>query len=629
MIKARAAGRARLFAAGLALCVASGVGGARADARPELPFVSFPGAPAPRYEHATARFHVGAEALLADFVPQALVRRAAGPPLWIGRRALSGEVMILSGGMTFALDPALARRLLVFHAFQTFGEIIVVAYDVEETFASGRSGGVTRDGMDIYRLVVDGETARFDKLVNKAPIGGIDSAIRDIAHPGGHLACGQSSCLMLGLRDGSVSVDSVPAAPKGWAGFVQVELFLRDGEPRVLLRRDDDDRFTPPPGPGSVVYRDCPILREEGCIDLPPGRLPMGVDARGEIVFAAACADIAALLDRDLSRLPNGGLTFWAMNNREGRVPWGQVYVLDGLADLVEGKALPGAAFDGLRAKAMARLRRELEPWMALASGEPPGFDSRRYSLDRADILSALHVSRATRVLSRWQVLESSAQNAAALRRMRRDIVDLVRPIEEIAGGEMRLKRGVRFWFDGSNAPWNFQSGWIEGLVALERAGLDVSGRRDAAAALIRGFVGAEIEPGRPNLWRYCAGPCQDGWTAADDVSTNTPVWEGNRTRTSTAHVSYRAMDVRAVLDALAAWRLDGLDWFPDYALGLVERGWLYPMIGAPLAQFGLRPRLHDGLVGRYGRAAIPFDIHNQVWALDQLARNLGCVGGR
>jgi hypothetical protein len=609
-----------------------------AEAKPErVPFTitSATGGQAEiSFDRSFSAFSVTREAetwsLPPDVVPQALLPLDSGY-LLLARQSLAGQWRVFQlsdhGSIReFSVDPELGRRLLLMHAFVAGDEYFAVVYDVEGTIASGRSGSVTRDGMDLYRIQIDRDQLALTQVIDKSALGGLDNAFRDIAIDGGHLVCGQSGCWKLRLVNGVMAAEEGLIAPKAWAGFIQLDVFIRGNEPRALLRRDDDDRFTPPPAIDAVIYRDCPILREGDCIDLPRGKVPVNIDANGAVQFISSCTDIAAVLQRDLARLPNSGLTFVGMNNYEGRIPWGQVYVLDGLADVVERLALNGKAFDSLRQAALVRLEMDIAFWAELAKGAAPGFLSRRYSLERADILSSLHQARAARVMARIQALAPDARMASALNRIGADLLDLKATIESVDPTGMAVKKGVRFWFDGGNAPWNFQSGWIEGLVALHRSGIDVSSRKADARAMIHSFIATEIGVRRPNLWQYCAGRCQEGWTAADNVSVNTPNWEGNKTRTSSAHVSYRSMDARAILDAKATWQMSEYDWFGGYVRDLVEQGWLYPMVGAPLSQFSERPKLHAGLVGRYGRASIPFDIHNQIWAFDQMARDMGCI---
>jgi hypothetical protein len=589
------------------------------------------------FDGASRRFRVTASAewtLPADFIPQAFVRAGAGQLLALGRPALRAELQVLRltprGAVErIALDESLARRLHLMHAFAAHGALLAVVYDVEETFASGRSGSVVRDGVDLYRIDVLGSRAQFQRLIDKAPIAGLDNAFRDVSVSGQTLACAQTGCLRVQREPApGAGLTADVLRPAGWSGHAQVELFVRDGQPRALLRRDEDDRFTPPPVAGETIYKDCPVTADAPCIDLPADRLPVGTDVHGQVRYLSSCADAEALLRHEVARMPNIGLPFWGVNNHEGRIPWGQVYVLDGLLDVASGLALPGPRFDRLRRDAVQRARAEVAYWSRLAASDPPWFWSRRYSLERADLMSVLHLGRMARVAARTLALQDDPVTRGLLASLHREMTSFARSIERLQDNSLRIKKGVPFWFDGGNAPWNYQSGWIDGLAALAGAGLDSGDSAPAAIGMVRDFLATEVEPGRPDRWNYCAGLCQQGWKVADEVSINTPAWEGNRSRTSSAHTSYRSMDARAVLEASASWRMPDVEWFPGYARDLVERGWLYPMIAAPLARFGERPEIAPHLQLRYGRSAMPWEGHNQVWALDAVARALpGCTG--
>jgi hypothetical protein len=568
-----------------------------------------------------------------DFVPQAALRDASRQIYVVGRPTLRSELRIVRlatrGQTTHAvsLPEALARRLYLMHAFATGGRLLAAVYDIEETIASGRSGSVVRDGMDLYAIEIRNDQARLTRLVDKAPIAGLDNAFRDLAVADTHYLCAQSGCIRLVAKGAGQQLEATVLRPTRWSGYAQLELFSRDGQARVLLRRDEDDRFTAPASDMAGIYRDCPVEGEQDCIDLPAGSLPAGVGADGRIIIVSSCSDIENVLRRDLSRLPGMGLPFWAMNNHEGRIAWGQIYVLDGLLDLATGLALPGSRFAELRDLAHRRVALEVDQWARLAAGADPWLWSRRYSIERADLLSVLHLGRMARVTARAHALGPSASSGPLLERLHAEMVGFVRSLEELHGPALHLKRGMPFWLDGSNAPWNYQSGWIEGIVALERSGLPSGKTRQAASAMVREFIRTEIEPARPDKWNYCAGLCQQGWNAADGISTNTPNWEGNKTRTSAAHTSYRSMDARAVLEAQALWNLDDLSWFSGYARDLVQRGWLYPMVAAPLSQHGARPTLGAAVQMRHGRSALPYEVHNQIWALDALGRTFeSCV---
>jgi hypothetical protein len=588
------------------------------------------------FEPSSQRFRVSALqqiwTLPEGFVPQAFARPSSGVLLAIGRTALRAEIQIIrlaaKGRVErIYIDPKLAQRLYLMHAFSAFGTLLAVVYDVEETFASGRSGSVVRDGVDLYRIDVAGGKASFTRLVDKAQIAGLDSAFRDLSIGGEHISCAQSGCFRIRVTPslGPASIEVI--RPSEWAGFAQVQMFVRDGQPRALLRRDEDDRFTPPATIQDVIYKDCPISATATCTALPNEDLVAGVDPNGRFLRVSSCTDIEQLLRSELARLPNIGLPYLAIDNHEGRISWGQVYVLDGLLDLATGLALPGPRFDRIRQEAVERADLEVSYWAQLAQTDQPWFWSRRYSLDRADTVSVLHLGRMARVASRLLSVKDDSATRRLVELLNVELTTFSRSIEAPDGALLKIKKGVRFWFDGGNVAWNYQSGWIEGIAELESSGIKSDQSRQLAIDMTRSFISTEIEPSRPRLWNYCAGRCQEGWSAADNISDNTPNWEGNKTRTATAHTSYRAMDARAVLEAIYRWKLTDLDWFIPYARTLVETGWNYPMVAAPLARHGVRPALSPELQLRYGRSAIPFDIHNQIWALDALARRLpGCT---
>ena len=589
------------------------------------------------FDAARGRFRISqakrAWELPADFVPQAIVSADAVNLLAIGRRALHSELQIYRLAVAgrdvqrVFIEPDIARRLVFMHAFATRAALIAIVYDTEETVASGRSGSVVRDGVDLYTLEIRSGKAQFSRLVDKAPIAGLDNAFRDIAVGDDHFVCAQSGCIQLAQGKSDRTLTASVLRPPQWNGYAQVELFVRDGQARAILRRDEDDRLAPSGAAGVANYRDCPITGGDACIDLPGDRLPSGVDARGRIAYASSCDEVTAILKKDLSRLPAMGLPFWAVNNYEGRIAWGQIYVLDGLLDLASGLALPGPRFNDVRNLARRRVELEVAYWSRLAATAEPWFWSRRYSLERANLLSVLHLGRMARVAQRSLAVADNPATRALLSSLRDEMQGFTHSLEEPQGPSLFLRKGMPFWLDGSNAPWNYQSGWIEGIAALDRVGLASAESRAAAIAMLRQFVATEIEPRRPDLWNYCSGRCQDGWTATDAVSSNTPVWEGNKTRTATAHISYRTMDARALLDAAALWKLDDLGWSASYVRDLVERGRLYPSAAAPLAQFGVRPGLGTDLQLRYGRSTMPYETHSQVWALDAVGRTFAaCV---
>ncbi|MCX7342390.1 MAG: hypothetical protein NT037_18205 [Hyphomicrobiales bacterium] len=565
-------------------------------------------------------------ALPTDFVPQARLHLDSGRWLLLGRIALVGDLAaVVVDGRTatrLLIEPHIASRLYLFHGFKALGNAFLVAYDVEAMIASGRSSKVVKDGVDLFVLDIFENELRLKKIADKMQLAGIDARYTDQQLGNAHILCAQAACLVMS-RDTSGELQHVELRRPEWAPRSLVELTVSSGSLRGLFRLDFDDRFRAPPVAGEIIYAECGIWPEGGCKDLPADQLPLGYRPDGGIAAAETCADVETIARKDLLAMPGHGLTYVGMNNHEGRIPWGQIYVLDGMLDVIERLALPQKRFDALRSDMRQRVAMELAWWGLLTQTKTPWLWSRRYSLERADIVSLVHIGRMTRVVGRAESMgldtPSALQRALAEALTRHDIA-----LEQVKDNQLVYRKGSPFYLDGSNVPWNYQSGWVEGLAAMATFGAVDDASRVAATAMVYDFIKVEIVPRKPDIWQYCAGPCQDGWKSGEGVSVNTPEWEGNKTRTSTAHTSYRAMDARAVLEAMATWKIDGLEWFPRYVKGLVERGWLYPMTMAPLAKHGLRPKLGAAEIASFGRSTIPFDVHNQLWALDAMAAKPG-----
>ncbi|WP_139384376.1 hypothetical protein [Bosea thiooxidans] len=562
-----------------------------------------------------------------DFIPQALLQRSSGGNLVIGRWALRDGIAaaVEQGGgyRALGIDESLAAKLYFLHAFNIGKNAYLVVYDVDETMPSGRSGRVVREGVDIYRAMPAGDTLRLEKVADKLTLSGMDARFQDLALPDGHLLCAQSACVRL-TEDASGQIAFTEIKGEGWTGRVLIEAVAVGRAARGLFRLDYDDRFRSPPAAGEVIYQDCAIWPLGDCRDVSADWLPKGYAPTGQPLALETCAEIAPLLRRDIARMPGHGLTYLGMNNHEGRLPWGQVYVLDGMLDVIERLALPQPRFDLLREDMRRRVVLELGWWSRLAETDKPWFWSRRYSLERVDILSMVHLGRMARVVGRAMRMGLLADDHLAAN-LREEMTNFDRSVERLDGVQLFIKRGAPFWLDGANTPWNYQSGWIEGLAELHSLRPISSNLQDTVRRMTASFLAAEVSENRPRVWQYCAGPCQEGWSAASGTSVNTPTWEGNKTRTSTAHISYRTMDVRAVLDTMRTFRDAAPIWFPAYVSELVSQGWIYPMAAAPLRQFGLSPALSPTLVAAYGRAATPAENHNQIWAIDAVAKRLDC----
>jgi hypothetical protein len=178
------------------------------------------------------------------------------------------------------------------------------------------------------------------------------------------------------------------------------------------------------------------------------------------------------------------------------------------------------------------------------------------------------------------------------------------------------LRKGLPFWADGISAPYNYVSGYAEGTIAL--------GVSDESAKRLTGMLTVvqlqEFGSEYPNTWRYCGNSCDKGWLPSDSVSLNAPFWKGNGG--ALAHISYRTMDARALLE-FARVRPAAVDTrLVGHFRELTRSGWLLPSMNEVFAKTGGLVPLSKHVAKRHARASAPWELQSSIWALNQLARD-------
>lgn len=523
-----------------------------------------------------------------------------------GRRKLAPEFAIWERHgdrlERIELGEPLTANLYFLHALVARDSVFVIAYNTADTIPPGRSRNQYRDGIDLYRLGRDaGGGAQLREVSRMLPLGGIDSEFHDVAIAGGQASCAERGCI---LFDGAAPRIVTPSA---WAGRELIELAGDGVRAFGLFQLAPDDRVDRLPRGGAPVHFVCRIAVDSTCEALPP-KVPAElsvVDGSWRVRYAESRDERIAVLIRDLERSPAQRYRF--DTNLEGRIAWGQVYLLDAFVDIIlAGNALPAA----LVARARQQLSDELDGIAALSQTET-WFWSKRYSVGRQRMATVTHLGRISSLVERARQLPDAADRGELARSLMADLTSLERTIERRDGPVLTIKRDAPFWLDGGNAPWNFQSAWLE---AMARGGQS----REAVASLVALMVQQERLNMLPITWRYAWGPAHEGWTRADNVSTHTPEWEGNKTRDigGMAHVSYRTMDARALVVAHRLMQVPLPPGFVDHLQLLVESGWLYPSLAADLAPLGNPPRLDDAIARLYSRSRRPFQIREQLWAL-------------
>ncbi len=513
---------------------------------------------------------------------------------------------------TELLFPAASTSIPV-AATKRDGNLWLAVYDVERSVPSGRTIGAVSEGIDIYRFRKDlGEPIL---VVSQLPLGGIDTVIYMQATADGVIVCGTNRCVSVDAGGSTVEWPN-----DALRDYEFVEIALDAAGAKGIVRLSDDHvtgnsrsdfhfawaRMSPTQSSIDPISSDC----------VP--KLSVGDSGVGW-VCAESPADLAELLDHDLHRALWAGALEFGSSNTEGRIAWSAAYYLNGLMQL-GSKRLPRitAAHDWTHLRERIQAECDLIAQRVLTS---EGIASRRYALHRTELTFALHLGRMARVLAAavragYGDQQINKARAVLLERLSGFDGTVEQPAEfserGIVFATLGYARGSDFWADGANVPFNYISGYADGLVASGETYF--AGR---AWELMRPLLVLE-SPERASIWRYWWGPGSAGWNATEQVSTNTPQYGGNG---GLGHITYRSMDAAALVRIAHLAHPDELVEIDTNIRSLTEQGLLLPWISEALMDSGGLPaELRTEVAYRYSRSAAPWELQSQVWALEKLA---------
>jgi len=416
--------------------------------------------------------------------------------------------------------------------------------------------------------------------------------------------------------DGCLAVIESALTPRGLAHLCLPTPSARQqaGAPRIVAPADID---VPRIDPGRGV----------------PWQLRWSLGAL-HVEHARTPRQLRHLLRRDIARTLPGGWMEFGINNEEGRIPWSQIYMLNGLLDLLDLARRDRGLLE-LYGPLLPEVRRRLDLEMQWLDAHVAAarHQTRAFTVDRSRALFGVQTARFLLVMHRYLKEVPGALPLTAYAPLKHAVPRLEGHIEMLAtAGEdarwirpglhhLRWSRGSAFGFDGMAVPYNHQNEWAYAVLATADDTTPPGAVR-AATDVLRHFTDRIAPAGllpASGEWDYWWGRAYDGWRAADGLSVNRPQYDGDRIR---AWISFRTIDAMAL--AAGASRLGAQEGrhARDSAMALARQGLVYPFANHAWVDAAAAIHLSPEAARAHARAGAPWEIGNAVWSLAVLARH-------
>ena len=389
---------------------------------------------------------------------------------------------------------------------------------------------------------------------------------------------------------------------------------------------------------GAMGARGFKVVAPDG-VALPEVDAALGVPwglswslGRLQVDHARSPEQLGQLFVRDFLATQHHGWFEFGINNDEGRMPWSQIYYLNGLLDLLDVARRSDAAhrvFGPLVSGVRQRLDQEIAIMdRQYAAGR---YRTRAFTVDRSQALFAVQTARLLLLFERYRAEVPGALPLASFDGLRRDVLTLKGHIEVMAReGEtaqwlapgrahLRWPKGSKFYFDGLAVPFNHQNEWAYAVVHSANPAVDAVPLA-AARDIVQHFVDRIAPDGQlptTGVWDYWWGRAHDGWTAADKVSDHKPDYPGDKGK---AWISFRTIDAMALLAVSPGLGESVHAQALASSSALASQGLLYPLVNQTLVPSTGRIHLQPAVAYEYARLTSPWELANVVWSLARLA---------
>ncbi len=357
---------------------------------------------------------------------------------------------------------------------------------------------------------------------------------------------------------------------------------------------------------------------------------------RLQIEYARSADQLRNVFLRDFLSAQHSGWLETGISNEEGRIPWSQIYYLNGLLDMLEVSRRSEAAFRifGPLLPA-ARQRLDLEIGLIEQHYTKGRFQTRAFTVDRSRALFAVQTARLLLLLERYMKEVPAPRQFASLPALKRDVLELRNHIDVLARtGEkpewispgqahLRWPKGSKFYFDGVAVPFNHQNEWAYAVAMAADSRKDAAPYR-AAREIAQLFISRVAPEGNlpgDGEWNYWWGQAFDGWSRLDNVSENKPEYPGDKGK---AWISFRTIDAMSLMAVTRQGSPLLHKNAVSSAASLAGRGLLYPLVNQSLASETGALHLSAKVANGYSRLTSPWELANVIWSLSRLTPEVG-----
>jgi len=339
----------------------------------------------------------------------------------------------------------------------------------------------------------------------------------------------------------------------------------------------------------------------------------------------------------DISRSLNSGILDLGVSNSEGRIPWSQVYYLNGFLDIFWLASRDDQAWD-IYQPILKQLHDRIFIETSLLVKQIEffrGMKTKGFTVGRHEAVFAVQTSRVLLLLNRvidqfgWTQFAKSRDRLAGQVMSLKGHIDVLATEGEsekwIAKGTPYLKwpTGSSFYYDGAPVPYNHQNEWAYGIIDHVYRNVREEKRQLAPQKAIldhflRHVMAIDGSFPEPENWFYWWGRGYEGWEEGSGVSVNMPSYAGDKYQ---AWVSFRTIDLMSILEGNKTFGFKNKNKILDSAKLSIERGVVYPFAARALIESSQTVALKAGVAYSYARSLETWEIASSPWALVQLSK--------